>query len=259
MTLSKITNPKIENRFSDCVSVKIEGSQTLEQNLSKTETRVKLFLTIRFGRHRQETKYGTFAFGLKQGVLKLKLNGCIMCEPSLYLRLNPNEKIDEKIIEECSHNGSGKISSTGGEANWNAGGRRAKETLYKPYVNKINLTGSDTEPHWNFSKNFPKNETNDNNIESSILEGSLNCEELANLKLEKKHSRIDAAFEIHSIDDLEIKFEQDLHNSFSLEKASSKLPLIKEMVCRKALRKIILNCSSKPISNCYMSYQILEI
>lgn len=152
-----------ENRLPDCVFMKLSATpvETSPQEqvlvLSSTSSPLPvtkkhhLYLTIRFGEHREKIRGGYVTFGLKQGVLKVVLsNGKIPLE-TIELANEFEVAVEVQNIQgkTTEKHGSASLAVTGGVS---TGAKEAETTtaMVKQKVYQVILQGTEEAPVWIF-------------------------------------------------------------------------------------------------------------
>lgn len=207
---------KLDNKYPDCLYIQLTGSlaqldkssQPFEFNLQSQINQqaaelIDLYLTIRFGIQRQQLAGGTIAFGIKSGVLRLKLrNGRISSElqelaGSLELSLQ-----QERQAQEVHQKQKGTEVSLSDFLLFLAGNKtEAQEN--KPIEPKsdpaekfqftpcqITIQASEQYPAWHFEEK----------MDESVLKGILKNAKLATLNVIAKPCYIEATFEVSKRD-----------------------------------------------------------
>jgi hypothetical protein len=188
-----------ENRFPNCVYVKLSGTPVeaaassqpellLPKPATKSHTveQIDLYLTIRFGEHKQQLPGGSVTFGLKGGELKFQLDNCQVPLEKIALSDEFEVAIETQQQEEKSSQkqGSGTIALNPTVTSGNTEAEKIAKT-YKTKVYQVRTKGTETAPVWEFvAKANP------------CLQGLLKEAKLATIKVIDKPCGAKATFEV---------------------------------------------------------------
>lgn len=188
-----------ENRFPDCLYIKLSGTPveaaaSIQPELllpkpapkSHTVEQIDLYLTIRFGEHKQQLTGGSVTFGLKGGELKFQLDNCRVPIEKIALSDEFEVGIETQQQEETISQKQG--SSTIALNPTVALGNMESEKIAKTYKTKdyqVRTKGTETAPVWEFiAKANP------------CLQGLLKEAKLATIKVIDKPCGVKATFEV---------------------------------------------------------------
>lgn len=202
--------PESENRFPDCLSMKLAGTPVETDNSSESVVitlhsqekqnqaeKIDLHLTIRFGEHREQLLGGSVTFGLKGGELKLKLeNGKVPLE-SIELTDEFQVAVEIQTQQEKSSEKQGG-TQIAINPNITAATKEAQKTAktVKSKAYQVRTKGLEDAPVWVFEV-----KTGD-----PVLQGLLKNAKLGILKVTGKPCCVEATFEV-SMRDLHLTAE----------------------------------------------------
>src|ERR687886_2937704 len=206
-TLLTTPQPEPENKFPDCLYLKLEGIPVQPENedehqLWQTSSpigQIDLYLTIYFNEQWESLRQGRVKFGLKGGELRLKLENseipyeCRELAGSLELSpqkgsQHPQGSKDKKSVEVrvsafySSFNGS-KIKT---KANVSASLRQQRIEQLPVTICHVTTKVSEENPAWVFEEE----------IGEPVLRGSLNKVKLATLNVTALPCHVEATFEV---------------------------------------------------------------
>ena len=188
-----------ENRFPDCLYMKLSGTPveaaaSIQPELllprpapkSHTVEQIDLYLTIRFGEHKQLLPGGSVTFGLKGGELKFQLDNCQVPLEKIALsdefEVGIETQQQEETISQKQDSGTIGLNPTV------ALGNMESEKIAKTYKTKdyqVRTKGTETAPVWEFvAKANP------------CLQGLLKEAKLATIKVIDKPCGVKATFEV---------------------------------------------------------------
>jgi len=194
-----LPEPEKEDRFPDCLSMtlsvkSVEAAASSQSALllpkpapkSHTVEQIDLYLTIRFGEHKEKIPGGSVTFGLKGGELKFQLDNCQVPLEKIALSDEFEVEIETQQQEEKSSQKQG--SSTIALNPTVASGNMESEKIAKTYKTKdyqVRTKGTETAPVWEFvAKANP------------WLQGLLKEAKLATIKVIDKPCGAKATFEV---------------------------------------------------------------
>lgn len=232
-----------ENRLPDCVLMKLSATpvETTPQEqvlvLSSASSQLPvtkkhhLYLTIRFGEHREKIRGGYVTFGLKRGVLKVLLsNGKIPLE-TIELANEFEVAVEVQNIQgkTTEKHGSASLAVTGGVSTGAKEAETATE-MVKQKVYQVILQGTEEAPIWIFkaqNKEF-------------FLTGLLKQTKLGTLE-NTNSGCIKATFEA-SIKDIVLVTGEGLYPK---DISRNKRAIIEQMIAIKLLKDKLNSCLSQ--------------
>lgn len=193
--------PEPENKFPDCLYIKLEGIPVQSGSLedfdvwqASTETpQIDLCVTLKFNEQWENLKGGRIKFGLRGGELKLKLENSEIPDEACYLAgvvelsmQNPKPTVEKKSLDSrlrafnSAFNGrSAKTSSI----------ESSPETEHPITLCHVTTKISEENPAWVFEE-----------IGELVLRGSLYQAKLATLNITALPCRVEATFVISKQD-----------------------------------------------------------
>jgi hypothetical protein len=208
--LPKKSQPEPENKFSDCLYMKLEGLPVQPQNQdsiefwrTSTKMQIDLHLTIRFNEQWESLSQGRVKFGLKGGELRVKLeNSEIPYESreltgSIKLSLQ-NERQKPEVrkaqkgreLRAIAINSSLNGSKPKAQANIDTVQKSSGTAQGQASVCQVTTKLSEENPAWVFEEE----------IGQPVLKGLLNQAKLATLNAIDLPCRVEATFEVSKRD-----------------------------------------------------------
>lgn len=185
-----------DNRFPNCLRMELRISPIDQEEAEH----IDLILDIHFGEHQEEIHYGSgnVTFGLKRGVLKIKLTKGKVPLKNIKLKNVFQTVVEKEIQEEWGRESQSGVQVELKNQGFNAGlkqaGKKSEKVNTQEY--QVNFGGGKLdEPRWIFEVKTGRD----------ILEGLLQNTELATIKIESNESKpclIVATFEAEKPEDI---------------------------------------------------------
>lgn len=232
LILNKMISSNYENKFPDCLFVKLDGELVAESenysstcfqfpfnfaksksnNPQKITEQIELKLTIRFGEQQLQMDGITVNFGLKSGKLHLKFSNSKVLMETLGLTplFQTVIEIESQTEQSQANEKSLEFTLRGG---FTAKGNQVTKKVSK-FINQtyqVYTKGTEEEISWIFQLKTSE----------PILQGILQTEKLGTLKVDSKPCQIRATFEIQD-EDVQIIWTSGLWNQ-NIDRAKTAL------------------------------------